>query len=224
MVAAVRLLPFEHLPCTAHSLQRTVTVSLQDSGFESVLAKCCVIVGHFKHSPSNAQELNEQQLAHRHKQESLAQGKMEFHPGDGQADPENKSPLTKLFIYFCRYINELLGGEQYVSCSVLLPAYRHLFKVMEPSDLDPMQVVRFKKVFTTDLTQRKNSTNLTWLKIASALEPRFKDLKCLPKEERCEAWASVRGQVTQQPPAVTTEKQSLKKRKMSIFLLGSSDT
>ena len=28
---------------------------------------------HFKHSPSNAQELNEQQLAHGHKQESLAQ-------------------------------------------------------------------------------------------------------------------------------------------------------
>lgn len=73
MVAAARLLPFEHLPCTAHSLQRTVTVSLNDSGFESVLAKCRKIVGHFKHSPSNAQELKEQQVAHGHKQESLAQ-------------------------------------------------------------------------------------------------------------------------------------------------------
>lgn len=73
MVAAARLLPFEHLPCMAHSLQRTVTVSLKDSGFESVLAKCRKIVGHFKHSPSNAQELNEEQVAHGLKQESLAQ-------------------------------------------------------------------------------------------------------------------------------------------------------
>ena len=44
MVAAARLLPFEHLPCMAHCLQRTVTVSLKDSGFESVLAKCRKIV------------------------------------------------------------------------------------------------------------------------------------------------------------------------------------
>nr|XP_033938920.1 zinc finger BED domain-containing protein 1-like [Pseudochaenichthys georgianus] len=73
MVAAARLLPFEHLPCMARSLQRTVTVSLKDSGFESVLAKCRKIVGHFKHSPSNAQELNEEQVSHGLKQESLAQ-------------------------------------------------------------------------------------------------------------------------------------------------------
>ena len=50
MVAATRLLPFELLPCTAHSLQRTVTVSLKDSGFESALAKCRKTVRHFKHS------------------------------------------------------------------------------------------------------------------------------------------------------------------------------
>lgn len=73
MVAAARLLPFEHLPCTAHILQRTVTVSIHGSGFESVLAKCRKIVGHFKHSPSNAHELMEQQVACGQKQESLVQ-------------------------------------------------------------------------------------------------------------------------------------------------------
>lgn len=40
MVAATRL-PFEHLPCMAQSLQRMVTVSLNDNGFQSVQAKCC---------------------------------------------------------------------------------------------------------------------------------------------------------------------------------------
>ena len=72
MVAAARLLPFEHLPCTAHSLQRTVTVSLCDSGFESLLAKCRKIVGHFKHRPSNAHELSEQQVALGQKQDHLS--------------------------------------------------------------------------------------------------------------------------------------------------------
>lgn len=73
MAAAARLLPFEHLPCNAHILQRTVTVSIHGSGFESVLAKCRKIVGHFKHSPSNAHELMEQQVACGQKQESLVQ-------------------------------------------------------------------------------------------------------------------------------------------------------
>ncbi|KAJ8364362.1 hypothetical protein SKAU_G00131930 [Synaphobranchus kaupii] len=128
----------------------------------------------------------------------------------------------------CRYVTELLGGEQYVSCSVVLPALRHLFRVMEPSDDDPVYVVRFKKVFTTDLAQRKDNTNLTWLKIATALDPRFKDLKCLPKDERSEVWASVRDLVmgethAQPPPAEPTEEPSPKKGRMSI-LLGSSDT
>ncbi|KAE8295701.1 hypothetical protein D5F01_LYC06636 [Larimichthys crocea] len=254
MVAAARLLPFEHLPCMAHCLQRTVTVSLKDSGFESVLAKCRKIVGHFKHSPSNAQELNEQQIAHGLKQESLAQdvatrwnSTLEM----VKRIQRNKSPLTTTLAQQkskiamltdqeldklqklqelldpCRYVTELLGGEQYVSCSVVLPALRHLFRVMEPSDDDPVYVLRFKNAFTTDLAQRKDSTNLRWLKISTALDPRFKDLKCLPKDERSEVWASVRDLMretcAQQPPAETTEEPSPKKRRTSI-LLGSSDS
>lgn len=73
MVAAARLLPFEHMPCMAHILQRTVTVSLNDSAFERALAKCRKIVGHFKHSPANAQELKAQQAAHGHQTEPLVQ-------------------------------------------------------------------------------------------------------------------------------------------------------
>ncbi|XP_063764699.1 E3 SUMO-protein ligase ZBED1-like [Eleginops maclovinus] len=255
MVAAARLLPFEHLPCMAHSLQRTVTVSLKDSGSESVLAQCRKIVGHFKHSPSNAQELNEQQVAHGLKQESLAQdvatrwnSTLEL----VKRMQRNKSPLTTTLaqqkskvamltdqelaklqkleelLEPCRYVTELLGGEQYVSCSVVLPALRHLFRVMEPSDDDPVYVLRFKKAFTTDLAQRKD-TNLKWLKITTALDPRFKDLKCLPKDERSEVWASVRDLMmretpAQQPAAETTEEPSPKKKRRMSILLCSSDS
>lgn len=132
--------------------------------------------------------------------------------------------------FHCRYVTELLGGEQYVSCSVVPPALCHLFRVMEPSDDDPIYVVKFKTGFTTDLAKRKDSTNLTWLKIATVCNNRFKDLKCLPKDEGSKVWALVcnllkEEKTAQQPSASeTTEIQPPKKRRMSVFLLASSDT
>jgi len=59
------------------------------------------------------------------------------------------------------------------------------------SDDDPVYGLRFKKVFTTDLAKWKESTNLPWLKITTALSPRFKDLKCLPKHKKNEVWNSI---------------------------------
>ncbi|XP_039519490.1 E3 SUMO-protein ligase ZBED1-like [Pimephales promelas] len=256
MTAAARLLPFEHLPCTAHCVQRTVTVSLHDCGLDGILAKCRKIVGHFKHSPSNAQELGEQQVALGQKQEPLVQdvptrwnstlemvrrilrNRLPLSTTLSQQNSKiamlTSQELAKLekveeLLEPCRNVTELLGGEQYISCSVVLPAFCHLFRVMEPSDDDPVYVVRFKKVFTTDLAKRKESTNLKWLKIATALDPRFKDLKCLPKDERHEVWTSISSLVkeerlAQQPSTETTGKQPTKKTRMSEFLLCSSDS
>ncbi|KAF0023375.1 hypothetical protein F2P81_024005 [Scophthalmus maximus] len=69
----MRQLPFENLPCTAHSLQRSVTVSLQNRAFDSALSKCRKVVEHLKHSPPNTAELQKQQVAHGLKTESLMQ-------------------------------------------------------------------------------------------------------------------------------------------------------
>lgn len=41
MVAAGRILPFEHLLCVVHIVQRAIVMSLQEGGFDSALAKCC---------------------------------------------------------------------------------------------------------------------------------------------------------------------------------------
>lgn len=73
MIAAARHLPFEHVPCVAHSLQRSVTVSLHNSAFDNVLAKCRKVVGHFKHSPASAAELEQKQIELGQKKESLIQ-------------------------------------------------------------------------------------------------------------------------------------------------------
>lgn len=81
-------------------------------------------------------------------------------------------------------MTELLGGEAYVSCSVVLPAFRHLDRVMDITDDDPAYVVKFKNAFQKDLAARRADTNETWFKVATALDPRFKDLKCLPREKR----------------------------------------
>ena len=58
------------------------------------------------------------------------------------------------------------------------------------------------------------------------LTPGLRILKCLPKAERSEVWASISNLVVgERPtPSETTEKQPPKKRRMSVFLLGSSDT
>ena len=73
MVAAGRILPFEHLPCVAHVVQRSIVMSLRESDFNDALAKCRKVVGHFKHSPANLAELNVQQASLGQVQEQLVQ-------------------------------------------------------------------------------------------------------------------------------------------------------
>lgn len=73
MVAAGRILPFEHLPCVAHVVQRAIVMSLREGGFDGALAKCREVVGHFKHSPANSDELNVQQVSLGQVQEPLVQ-------------------------------------------------------------------------------------------------------------------------------------------------------
>nr|XP_014267406.2 zinc finger BED domain-containing protein 1-like [Maylandia zebra] len=230
MVAAARLLPFEHMPCMPHILQRTVTVSLNDSAFERALAKCRKIVGHFKHSPANAQELKAQQAAHGHQTEPLVQDvptRWNFTLEMIKRIQRNKFGLTTILTQQNSKVTMLTDQEldRLQKLEELLEPCR----IMETSDDDPVYVLRFKKIFTTDLAQRRDSSNLTWLKIATALDPRFKDLKCLSKDERREVWASVHDLLmsetdAHQPSAQTTEEPSPKKSKMSICLLGSPDS
>ena len=71
-----------------------------------------------------------------------------------------------------------------VSCSVVLPAFCHLNRIMDLSDADPGYMIKFKACFTKDLDARRATLNNRWLKLATALDPRFKDLKSIPKTER----------------------------------------
>lgn len=109
-------------------------------------------------------------------------------------------------LFVCKYIAKLLGGQNYVSCSVVLPSLYHLQQSMKIWDDDPSYTVRFKASFTKDLNHRREKTNLEWLKVSTALDPRFKDLKCLPTAEREPVWAKlselVKGEESAQQPSI----------------------
>nr|XP_006110692.1 septin-2 isoform X2 [Pelodiscus sinensis]XP_014425111.1 septin-2 isoform X2 [Pelodiscus sinensis]XP_025036523.1 septin-2 isoform X2 [Pelodiscus sinensis] len=247
MVAAVSRLPFEHVTFVAHSLQRSISVALNDGGFENMIAKCRKLVGHFKHSPANSTELGIQQAANGQKQEPLVQDistrwnstlamiqcllckktiimstlNLQKHHLSVPTDKEFEK-LQKLKKP-CRFVIELLegmGGKRrlYVSCSMVLPAFCHIFQVMAVSDDDnPAYVVRFKNTFTTYFTKHKESTNLRFLKIATALDPSFQNLKCLPKSEGDEVWNILSEVLKEQSSDAETRETEPPKKPKSNF-------
>jgi zinc finger BED domain-containing protein 1 (E3 SUMO-protein ligase ZBED1) len=240
MTAAVGQLPFEHMPCVAHMLQLAVHKALAESGVDNFLGKCRKIVGHFKHSPANNIELKHQQIRLKLKEQSLIQDvptrwnstlqmierllqnkeavlatlgershkhKLEL-PTESQWE---KLRVLQTLLEPSRYATELLGGERYLSCSVVLPTFCHLFRALTVSEDDPLYVVKFKTAFINDLKTRQENCNLRWLYFATALDPRFKKLKCLPKEKREEVWtelqivvSSVEEKLKEQIPASNT--------------------
>ncbi|XP_051236252.1 E3 SUMO-protein ligase ZBED1-like [Dicentrarchus labrax] len=218
MIAATRKLPYERMPCVAHMLQTSITVCLADSGFSDTLTKCRKIVGHFKHSPANTEELHQQQNQLGQLTESLIQDVptrwnsslamisrlLKNQEAIKATRSRQKHKLTMLttsewdklqrleaILEPCRYVTELLGGETYVSCSVVLPALCHLYHTMEVSEEDPAYIGKFKTAFKKDLSEWQANLNNGWLNIASALDPRFKDLKYLQKGDREEVWTSL---------------------------------
>lgn len=132
--------------------------------------------------------------------------------------------LTFSFPYYCRYITELLGGEKFVSCSVVLPAFCHLSRVMEVSEDDQAYMVKFKETLTADLEQRKDKANMTWLRIATALDPRFKDLKCLNKPDRAEVWRLITALLRKEKPVQQKQPVASGPPKKRLALLLASDS
>ncbi|XDV11996.1 hypothetical protein PO909_000766 [Leuciscus waleckii] len=121
---------------------------------------------------------------------------------------------------YCRYVSELLGGEKFVSCSAVLPALCRLSRVMEVTEDDTTYMIKFKGTFAADMEGRKEKTNITWLRVATALDPRFKDLKCLSKTDRAEEMKMER---LAQPDNQVTPEPHTKKPTLMLAHESSSD-
>lgn len=88
---------------------------------------------------------------------------------------------------------------------------------MEVSDEDPAYMEKFKTAFKKDLSKRKAK-----LKMASALYPRFKDLKYLPRRERKWLWTSIEALLLEEPSRVHPgSSEEPEKMMRSLLLLAS---
>ena len=78
-----------------------------------------------------------------------------------------------------------LGGEHYATCGILLPLFSHLLNTMKANDDDPGYISKFKSLFYADMQPRKELLlKKSYLLCGSALDPRFKSLKFLNREQR----------------------------------------
>jgi len=84
---------------------------------------------------------------------------------------------------------QYVGGEDYVSCSTVLPLLGFLTRQLQVHDDDPGYIARLKTAILTDLLTRIDGMDaLPVLKMSVALDPRYKKLKCLPREQRDAVW------------------------------------
>ncbi|XP_024131523.1 zinc finger BED domain-containing protein 1 [Oryzias melastigma] len=252
--ADARALPYEHMPCSAHALQRSISVCMDSSEFDGVLTTCRKIVEHFNQSPARTAELNQQQAARGKPCEQLLRDEptrwnstlkmisrllQNREAVRAALDQQNHSRRVmpteaeweelqrlELLLEPCRYVTELLGGEAHVFCSVVLPALRHLIRVMDTAHDDPAYVVKFKNAFQKELAARLADANNLWLEVATALDPRFKDLKCLPRQKREQVWARLESMLEAAGTRPADDLQPIEeelpeKRRRTVLLLGS---
>lgn len=84
---------------------------------------------------------------------------------------------------------EYIGGEQYVTCSAVLPLEAYLRRLLKVNDDDPGFIARFKNAAWNDITSRIEGVDaLPKLQMATALDPRYKKLTCLRREKREAVW------------------------------------
>lgn len=90
----------------------------------------------------------------------------------------------------CKTATEHLGGEKYVSSSILLPVTAELLYLNRQDDDDPSYISRFKQTLTKDIESRRDlmSANM-FLKSATALDPRYKCLKYIASDMREGVWS-----------------------------------
>ncbi|XP_065406227.1 single-stranded DNA-binding protein 2 isoform X2 [Chrysemys picta bellii] len=96
----------------------------------------------------------------------------------------------------------------------------HMNGSLGSGDMDSIS----KNTFTADLTKRKEGTNVRFLKIATALDPRLKNLKYRPKSERDEVWSMLSEVLKEQhSDTETTEPEPLKKKINLLLVASDSD-
>ena len=88
--------------------------------------------------------------------------------------------LTKLDVF-----STTLGGDKYVTSSVLMPVIACMKKMLQEDSSDPVYIARMKEVILEDFNRRvAKNIDTDFFLLATALDPRWKDLKMTRRHER----------------------------------------
>ena len=78
-----------------------------------------------------------------------------------------------------------LGGDKYVTSSVVLPVMAAMKKMLKEDSSDPVYIAKMKETILDDFTARINkNVDGNFLLLATALDPHWKDLKVINKSGR----------------------------------------
>ncbi|KAG0443966.1 hypothetical protein HPB47_014333 [Ixodes persulcatus] len=152
------------LKCAAHTLQLCIHKALSVTGVERLLAAC----------------RRTEPLRRAMKDDSASKSTVpRFTDVNWDMLDELREALGPLL-----EVTELLGGDRYVTRSVLIPA-KKLKNKMRINDCDPAIICRFKAMLVNSIDERLSA----WpyyndYEMATCLDPRFKSLACIDKDHR----------------------------------------
>ena len=131
--------------------------------------------------------------------------------------------LTKLDIF-----STTLGGDKYVTSSVLMPVIASMKKMMQEESSDPVYIARMKRVILEDFNKRvAKNIDTDFFLSATALDPRWKDLKMIKRNERDLVFAKIQREMSSleksNPAVEEAEVKNKPKRRLLDFDESDSD-
>ena len=127
--------------------------------------------------------------------------------------------LTRLDIF-----STTLGGDKYVSSSVLMPVIASMKKMMQEDSSDPMYIAKLKQVILADFNRRvAKNIDTEFFLLATALDPRWKDLKMIKRDERDLVFAKIRKEMFSREKSNTPDEEVKSKPKRRLLDFDESD-
>lgn len=119
----------------------------------------------------------------------------------------------------------MLGGDKYVTGSIVLPYMKKIVYLSRVEDTDPNFIVELKRFIIRDFLRRcKENINFDLLKKATFLDPRYKSLKSIEPAQRDELMKEIKLELEGVKVGSTkTVESDGRTKKVNIMCLESSD-
>ena len=123
--------------------------------------------------------------------------------------------LTKLDIF-----STTLGGDLYVTSSVLLPVIAAMKKMMQVDSYGSIYIARLKEVILNDFNRKiEINVDVNFFLLAAFLDPRWKDLKMISQQKRDKASDMIRREMLTLKQQISTAKDMGSKPPKKMMLV-----